>query len=90
MKSRDDLADEVAEVLNLPKGQTRDVVTQVFANLAKGLQDGEDVRIHGFGTFSVKDTAARTARNPATGAPVEIAAGRKVSFKPASDLKKSV
>ena len=44
----------------------------------------------GFGEWSVKETAARTGRNPKTGEPIEIAAGRKVVFKSGSGLKNAV
>ena len=50
------------------------------------LRTGEDVRIAGFGTFSLKQTPARTGRNPKTGATLEIPAKRKVVFKPAADF----
>lgn len=90
MLSKDNVAEEVAAKLNLPKGQTRDIVNAVFDVIGSSLKQSQEVRIHGFGTFNVKDTPARVGRNPSTGEPVDIAAGRKVTFKPTSDLKKSV
>lgn len=90
MTTKENIAEEVASRLQLPKGQTKDIVNETFNAIGKALRDSGEVRIHGFGVFTVKDTAARTGRNPATGQPVEIAAGRKVAFKAASELKKSV
>ncbi len=54
------------------------------------LSGGEDVSLPGFGKFSVKETAARKGRNPATGEEIEIPAGRKVVFKPSQGLKEAL
>jgi DNA-binding protein HU-beta len=90
MKSRDDIAADVAADLGLAKGQTESIVKKTFEKIAAALRAGDDVRVNDFGTFSVKDTAARQARNPSTGAVVDVPAGRKVSFKPATTLKKGI
>ena len=55
--------------------------------MAAALKRGEDIRLPAFGVFDVKDTAARTARNPQTGEEVAVAAGRKVRFKAGKALK---
>ena len=51
---------------------------------------GESVQITGFGTFAVREKAAYTARNPKTGAPVEIPASRRVVFLPGKTLKDKI
>ncbi len=55
--------------------------------IAYYLSEGEDVSLPGIGKFTVKETAARKGRNPATGEAIEIPAGRKVVFKPSKSLK---
>mgnify|MGYP006193835173 CR=1 FL=1 len=75
-------------------GQTQaaveDVLTELVETVKVELAAGDSVKIVGFGEWSVKDTAARTGRNPKTGEPIEIAAGRKVVFKPGTGLKNAV
>lgn len=58
----------------------------LFATLAEALRRGERIEIRGFGTFSVTETKARNGRNPRTGQPVKIPAGRRVRFKPSKTL----
>lgn len=75
-------------------GQTQaaveDVLTELVETVKVELAAGDSVKIVGFGEWSVKETAARTGRNPKTGEPIEIAAGRKVVFKSGSGLKNAV
>ena len=75
-------------------GQTQAAVEDVLNGLTETIKEqlaaGDSVKIVGFGEWSVKETAARTGRNPKTGEPIEIAAGRKVLFKVGSQLKNSV
>lgn len=66
------------------------VVNALTDTINTAMTDGETVAIAGLGTFTPKDTAARTARNPSTGAIVNIPAGKKVAFKASSRLKASV
>jgi len=54
------------------------------------LKKGEEVSVAGFGIFAVKDRAARVARNPKTGEPVNVPAKRVPKFKPAKALKEAV
>ncbi len=58
--------------------------------VANALQNKEKVQLVGFGTFEVKERAARTGKNPATGAAIEIPASSAVSFKAGSALKDKV
>src|SRR5918911_2930803 len=59
------------------------VIDSVYAAIARG----EKVAITGFGVFERRDRAARTARNPATGAPVRVAASRVPAFRPGAEFK---
>lgn len=54
------------------------------------LKEGDSVQLVGFGTFSVRERAARTGRNPQTGATIEIAASKNVGFKAGKALKDSL
>ena len=54
------------------------------------LKDGDRIRLTGLGTLEVRDREARTGRNPATGEVIQIAASRKVAFRPAKELKEAV
>jgi nucleoid DNA-binding protein len=62
-------------------------VDAVIQSITAGLKEDEAVTIIGFGTFSRKERAARTGRNPATGEPMEIKASTTVGFKPSAALK---
>jgi len=54
------------------------------------LKRGDRIRINGLGTLEVRKREARTGRNPATGETLQIAASKKVAFRPAKELKESV
>jgi DNA-binding protein HU-beta len=59
-----------------------------FVALVTGqLATGDKIRLSGLGILQVRDRPARTARNPATGEAVAVAASRKIAFRPAKDLK---
>jgi DNA-binding protein HU-beta len=58
--------------------------------ITKHLQKGERVKIAGLGILQVRDRPARMGRNPRTGEPVEIKAGRKVAFRTARKLKLAI
>lgn len=66
--------------MNTPKDQ-------VIADIIAELQINGTAKLKGFGTFTVKETAARLGRNPRTGEPVQIEAGHKIAFKAAKALK---
>lgn len=82
-----DLADTIATGHGLTKADARKLVDDVFAAIADAAVEGEEISISGFGKFKVKDTPAREGRNPATGATIQIAAARKLSFAPAKAVK---
>ena len=82
-----DLVDALANKSGLAKNQVQDVVEGVLEMIADGLTKGEKVDLRGFGTFSVRQSKARTGRNPQTGAPIEIPARKVAGFKPGKELK---
>ena len=82
-----DLADSLASAHDITKADARKLVDVVFAAIADAAAKGEEVSLNGFGKFKVKDTPAREGRNPSTGATIQIAAAKKLSFAPAKAVK---
>jgi integration host factor beta subunit len=85
-----DLVDAIAGKVSVPKAQVQQMVEDVFELISDALTKGEKIDLRGFGTFSVRDSAARTGRNPQTGAAIEIPARRVPGFKPGKELKDRV
>lgn len=87
---KSDLASIVAEKAGLSKGDAATAVDAVFDSIINGLKQGEDVTIAGFGSFEVRERAARTGRNPRTGEEIQIAAAKNPAFKAGKALKDAV
>lgn len=85
-----ELASAVAEKARITKTDAALAVDAVFEAIGQALVAGEEVRVPGFGIFSVKDRAARTGINPATHEKIEIPASKAVAFKAAKNLKEIV
>lgn len=83
------LAEGIANKFDLSVTKAKEIVKDVFEGIQDELTDGngDGAAIHGFGTFTVVERAARTARNPTTGEPIQVPAKRTVKFKPAKALK---
>lgn len=81
------LIDAVATELGDSKASASRALDAVISSITVGLKHDEAVTIVGFGTFSKKDRAARTGRNPATGEPMQIKASTTVGFKPSQTLR---
>ncbi len=84
------IAAELAEERALPKKVAEAVLDDFVAVVTRQLIKGDKIRLTGLGILQVRDRPARTARNPATGEPVEVAASRKIAFRPAKELKNAV
>lgn len=82
-----ELVADVAERMADSKMKAEEAVNAVFDAIASALKKGEDVRLPAFGVFDVKETAARTARNPQTGQEVVVPAGKKARFRAGKALK---
>ena len=80
----------VQEKLEGTKVQAEGAVDAVFEAITKSLVKGEDVSVAGFGIFSAKMRAARTARNPRTGEAIQVKAMRVPKFRASKTLKDSV
>jgi len=88
--NKNDLIGVVAEGANVTKSQAGDAVDAVFEAITGSLKKGEEVRLVGFGTFSVSKRKASIGRNPATGAEIKIAASNQAKFKPGKGLKDAI
>jgi DNA-binding protein HU-beta len=84
------LVARIAKDSGLTKAGANKAVDALVETVTKALRKGERVTLVGFGTFRVARRRARTVRNPATGAPIKIAARRVPRFAAGKDLKKSV
>jgi len=82
-----DLIDHVAEATRTGKKEAEEAVEAVVSGIMDTVKKGEDVSLFGFGKFSPKANAARTGRNPQTGASIKIAASKSVKFAPAQAFK---
>ena len=82
--------EQLAEGHNVPKKLAHDLLAGIVETVTKHLQQGDRIRINGLGTLEVRRREARTGRNPATGATMQIAASKKVAFRPAKELKEAV
>lgn len=88
--NKSELIEAIAESADLPKAAAGRALEAVIETIEETLKSGDQVALVGFGTFSVKDRAARTGRNPQTGAPIEIAAAKIPNFKAGKSLKDAV
>ena len=88
--NKNDLVASVASNTGLSKADAAKAVDGVFGTVTGALQQGEDVRLVGFGTFSVVNRKASMGRNPRTGAAIHIPASRQPKFKAGKGLKQSV
>ena len=88
--NKNDLISSVAESSGLTKADAGRAVDGVFDTIASALSSGDDVRIVGFGSFSVANRAASTGRNPRTGEEIQIPASKQPKFKAGAPLKSAV
>jgi DNA-binding protein HU-beta len=88
--NKSDLIDVVAEAAGLTKVQAKKALDCYHETVAGALKEGKRVEILGFGSFSVTTRAARTGRNPKTGAALKIKAKNVAKFKPGKALSDSL
>ena len=88
--NKQSIVEAVHGVLSGTKVQAESVVDTVIDTIVKSLKKGDEVSIAGLGIFSVKQRAARMARNPRTGAAVKVAATKVPKFRAAKALKEAV
>ncbi len=85
-----ELIDAIAGDANLSKADAKRALEAVTSNVTKALKGGNKVALIGFGTFSISARAARTGRNPQTGATIQIKAKKVAKFKAGAALAKAV
>jgi len=85
-----DIVEKIQAKTGLLKRESIDLLESVFAIMKATLEDGESIKITGFGGFIVKKKADRKGRNPATGEDMTIVARRILTFKPSLLLKQAI
>jgi DNA-binding protein HU-beta len=88
--NKQELVDKVAEVADLPKVKAQEAVEAILNTIKTSLVNDDEVRLVGFGTFTVSERAATTGRNPRTGEAIKIAASKQPKFKAGKELKDAV
>ena len=88
--NKNDLVASVADDSGLSKADAAKAVDSVFDTISKALSDGSDIRLVGFGTFSVAQRRASEGRNPRTGEKIQIPASKQPKFKAGKALKEAV
>ncbi len=88
--NKSDLIDAIAESAGLSKADAGRALDAAVDAITGALKKGQSVSLVGFGTFSVRDRAARTGRNPRTGETIKIAASKNPAFKAGKALKDAV
>lgn len=88
--NKSELINAVAEASELSKKDATAAVEAVFQTIQDTLANGDKVQVIGFGTFEVRERAARKGRNPQTGMEIDIAASKVPAFKAGKALKDAV
>ena len=88
--TRMDLSEAVFREVGLSRNESAQLVESVLGHVSDALVRGETVKISSFGTFSVRDKAARVGRNPTTGEEVPISPRRVLTFRPSQIMKERV
>jgi DNA-binding protein HU-beta len=84
------IVEQLADGHELSKKQANALLAGMIETMTAHLKSGARIRISGIGTLEVRKREARTGRNPATGEAMQIAASKKVAFRPAKELKEAV
>lgn len=87
--NKQDLVNAIAEGADIPKTTAEAALKATLDAITKEMASGGTVTLVGFGSFSVKERAARTGRNPQTGKSIEISAAKIPTFKAGSQLKEA-
>ena len=88
--NKTELIAAMAETSGLSKKDCESALTAFITAAENALKEGDKVQLVGFGSFEVKERAARTGRNPATGTEIEIPASKAPAFKPGKALKDAI
>lgn len=84
------IADALFNELGMVKPDSKDMVDQFFEAIRFSLENGQHVKLSGFGNFTLRDKPQRPGRNPKTGEEIPVVARRVVTFKPGLKLKSKI
>ncbi|GMV67621.1 MAG: hypothetical protein AMXMBFR76_00600 [Pseudomonadota bacterium] len=84
------MAERLFGDLGLNKREAKDLVDLFFETIRQALEQGEQVKLSGFGNFELRDKGERPGRNPKTGEEIPISARRVVTFRPGQNLRARV
>ncbi len=85
-----DMAEHLFDEIGLNKREAKEMVELFFEKIRGSLEDGEQVKLSGFGNFDLREKKQRPGRNPKTGEEIPISARRVVTFRPGQKLKARV
>ncbi len=88
--NKSELIDRIAASSDISKAAASRALDAALDAITNSLKQADPVALVGFGTFTVRDRAARIGRNPQTGAPIQIAAAKVPAFKPGKALKQAL
>lgn len=85
-----DLTEALFDQLGFNKRESKEFVDSFFEEIRVCLEDGEHVKLSGFGNFELREKSERPGRNPKTGEDIPISARRVVSFKPGQKMRAQI
>ncbi|UVK78844.1 MAG: integration host factor subunit alpha [Sodalis sp. Ffu] len=85
-----EMSEYLSEKIGTSKQDTKEIVELFFEEIRRALENGEQVKLSGFGNFYLRDKKQRPGRNPKTGEEIPITARRVVTFRPGQKLKNRV
>ena len=88
--TRSDVAEAIYEEIGLSRKDSSDILDMILNEVVKELEQGNDVKLSSFGTFSLRDKKERSGRNPKTGVEAVISSRRVISFKPSQTMRKII
>jgi integration host factor subunit alpha len=85
-----DLVETIYEKIGFSRKESAEIVDLVFDLMKETLENGEKIKISGFGNFMIRQKRSRKGRNPQTGSEIQITARRVLTFKPSQVLRKAL
>jgi len=84
------MVENLFDELGLNKREAKELVEMFFEEIKSGLEQGQNVKLSGYGNFMLRDKASRPGRNPKSGEAIPVSARRVVTFRPGQKLKQRV
>lgn len=88
--TKDVLVEMIRDKVGYPVKEAKEILEIILEEIKLRLEDGKDVKISGFGKWTVKEKRSRPGRNPHTGEKIEISARRVVTFHPSDKMREQV